>query len=73
MNPILAMLQNSNSKNILSQIQSIKSMLAGKNPDEFYNQLMQDNPQFKKFVEDNKGKSPEQIARENGIDFNLLK
>lgn len=67
------MLQNSNSKNILSQIQSIKSMLAGKNPDEFYNQLMQDNPQFKKFVEDNKGKSPEQIARENGIDFNLLK
>lgn len=48
-------------------------MLAGKNPDEFYNQLMQDNPQFKKFVEDNKGKSPEQIARENGIDFNLLK
>lgn len=35
--------------------------------------MMQTNPQFKIFVEQNKGKSVEQIAKEHNIDMNLLK
>ena len=72
MNPILSMLQNSNG-NLLSQIASIKNMLNGKNTDDIYTELMNNNPQFKAFVKANEGKSVEQIARENGIDINLLK
>jgi signal-transduction protein with cAMP-binding, CBS, and nucleotidyltransferase domain len=68
------MLQNSNSQNLLSQIQSINNMLNGKNPDELFKQLMQNNPQFRQFYEANKDKTPEQIAKENGIDLtNFLK
>ena len=48
-------------------------MMQGKNPDEYYTQLMQSNPQFRQFMEQNKGKTPEQIANENGINLNLLK
>ena len=73
MNPIVSMLNNSNNQNLLSQINSIKNMLTGKNPDEYFNELMQKNPQFRQFVESNRGKTPEQIASENGIDINLLK
>lgn len=38
-------------------------------PQGLFDQLMRDNPQFRRFVDDNRGKSPEQIARDNGIDF----
>lgn len=48
-------------------------MLNGKNTDDIYTELMNNNPQFKAFVKANEGKSVEQIARENGIDINLLK
>jgi signal-transduction protein with cAMP-binding, CBS, and nucleotidyltransferase domain len=49
-------------------------MLNGKNPDELFKQLMQNNPQFRQFYEANKDKTPEQIAKENGIDLtNFLK
>lgn len=68
------MLQTSQNQNLLSQIQSINNMLNGKNPDELFKQLMQNNPQFRQFYESNKDKTPEQIAKENGIDLtNLLK
>lgn len=66
------MLQHSGG-NLLSQIASIKNMLEGKNADELYNNMLQNNPQFKAFVEQNKGKSIEQIAKENGINPQLLK
>ena len=66
------MLQNSGG-NLLSQIALIKNMLEGKNADELYNNMLQNNPQFKAFVEQNKGKSIEQIAKENGINPQLLK
>lgn len=68
------MLNNSQNQNLLSQIQSINNMLNGKNPDELFKQLMQNNPQFRQFYEANKDKTPEQIAKENGIDLtNFLK
>lgn len=42
-------------------------------PEAVFGALMSSNPRFRQFVEQNRGKSPEQIARENGIDFAALK
>lgn len=39
------------------------------NPQDAVNQLCQTNPQFRKFLEDNKGLSNEQIAQKYGIKF----
>ena len=55
------------------QQMNILNLLKNRNPNEVFNQMMQTNPQFKSFVEQNKGKSVEQIAQENNIDMNLLK
>lgn len=38
--------------------------------------MMKINPQFRQFVEQNRGKTPEQIAQEHGIsldEFNMLR
>lgn len=43
------------------------------NPGAIFNDMMNKNPQFRQFVEENKGKSVEQIAQEHNIDMNLLK
>lgn len=55
------------------QQMNILNLLKNRNPNEVFNQMMQTNPQFKSFVEQNKGKSVEQIAKEHNIDMNLLK
>ena len=52
---------------------NILSLLKSRNPNEIFNQLLQNNPQFRKFVDENKNKSIEQIAKEHNIDMNLLK
>lgn len=39
------------------------------NPVGVFNQLVQSNPRFAEFVADNRGKSPQQIAREHGVDL----
>ena len=66
------MLNQPKQNNVLSQYSQIVNMLSGKDPDEMFSKLMSDNPQFKAFVEKNKGKSPKQIAEENGIDISIL-
>ena len=43
------------------------------NPGAIFTDMMNKNPQFRQFVEANKGKSAEQIAKEHNIDMNLLK
>ena len=43
------------------------------NPGAIFTDMMNKNPQFRQFVEANKGKSAEQIAQENNIDMNLLR
>lgn len=73
MNPIIAMLQQPNQNNLLSTINQIRQMLNGGNTDAVYQDLMQNNPQFSQFIEANKGKSIEQIARENNIDLSAVK
>lgn len=69
MNPIIQALNKKPNGNILSAIASIKNG----NPDAMYNQLMQTDPRFRRFIQENQGKSPEQIAKEHGIDTSLLK
>ena len=70
MNPILSVLNQPNSRNLLSQI---NGLLSGKNPDAVFSDLLQNNPQFRSFVEQNKGKTPEQIASENGLNIEQIK
>ena len=57
-NPILQMLSNGNQNS--------------ENQNAVIQKLMQNNPQFAQFMRDNRGKSPEQIAKEHGIDINYL-
>lgn len=51
----------------------VMQMLKGRNPQEVFNQMMQSNPAFRSFYEQNKGKTPEQVAKEHGIDLNQFK
>ena len=38
-----------------------------KNPQAMYDKMLRENPQFAQFVETNKGKTPEDIAKENNM------
>ena len=38
-----------------------------------FNQMYQNNPQFKQFADNMRGKTPEQAFEENGLDFNQFK
>ncbi len=51
----------------------IKTMMQGRNADQLYNELLQNNEQFRQFVQQNQGKSVEQVAQEHGINPQLLK
>lgn len=70
-NPILQMLNASNQMN--SKINTIKSIIAGKKPEDLYKTMIETNPQFKQFVKDNENKTIEEIAMSYDIDLNLLK
>lgn len=53
----------------LSQLKNIMGLLRSGNPQQIAQNLMQQNPQFKAFVEANRGKSPQQVAKEHGFDL----
>lgn len=53
----------------MQQVSGLMQMLKSGNPQQIAMQMMQTNPQFRQFMEQNKGKDPMQIARENGIDL----
>lgn len=67
-NPITRMLRKNNT-NSMPQIMNI---LGAKNPDELFNNMINTNPQFKRFVEENKGRTPEEIAKAYGLDPSIL-
>lgn len=69
MNPILQALNMTRPNNNMI---GLLSALKGGNPEMMFRQMMNSNPQFRQFVEQNKDKSPEQIAQEYGVDINLL-
>lgn len=56
-----------------NQIATLMQMLRGGNPEQIAQQMMQSNPRFKQFIEQNKGKTPEQVAREHGFDIEQVK
>lgn len=52
---------------------NIIQMLKSGNPEQMAAKLMQSNPQFKSFMEANRGKNPEQVAKEYGVDLSQFK
>ena len=74
MNPLIMAMQGANSPmNKMGQVANVLKMLRSGNPEQIAQQMMQSNPQFRQFVEENKGKTPEQVAREHGIDLSQFK
>ena len=47
--------------------------LAKGDPQSTYEKMMRENPQFKDFVEKNKGRNPDDIAKDYNIDSALMK
>lgn len=72
MNPIISKMMGSNANGMLARAMQAKQMLGG-NPDAMFNQMMQSNPQFAQFVQENRGRTPEQIAQAYGIDVGMLR
>lgn len=70
-NPIITDL-NRNNQSPNSMINLLAGM-KGQDPTALMNYMMANNPKFRNFVEQNRGKTPEQIAIENGIDINSLR
>lgn len=71
MNPLMMAMQGGNNK--MAQVMQVMKMLRSGNPEQIAQQMMQSNPQFRQFVEANRWKTPEQVAREHGIDLNQIK
>lgn len=57
---------------IFSRVNSLRQMVGG-NPDAFMQQMMQANPQFAEFVNQNRNKTPEQIAADYGLDIDPIR
>lgn len=79
MNPLMqamagapAAAPNPNGQNPLASLGNIARMLRSNNPEQIARNLMQQNPQFRAFVQANQGKSPEQVAREHGMDLGQI-
>lgn len=74
MNPLMMAMQGTaRPGNRMGQIASLMQMLRSGNPEQIAMQMMRNNPQFRQFMEANKGKDPMEVARENGIDLSHLK
>lgn len=75
MNPLMVAMNMGNGMN--NGLVNIVRLLKSGNPEQIAQQMMQQNPKFKQFIESNKGKTPEQVAKENGVDlsqfYSLLK
>lgn len=69
-NPLI---QHVNSMPVNNSIFNIARMLRNGNPSQIAMTLIKQNPQFKAFIETNKGKTPEMVARENGIDISKIR
>lgn len=57
----------------LWNILQIMNMVRGKDPNAVMTMLAQKNPQFRKFMDSCKGKTPEQVAQEYGVDLNAVR
>ena len=74
LNPILQMMKsNGSANNPFQMLGTLKQMMSGQSPESVMQGMMQSNPQFASFVNANKNKSPEQICRENGLNWDEIK
>ena len=67
-----AMPQN-NPMAMMGQLRQMMGMLRGQDPQKVALQMAQRNPQFAAFLQQNQGKTVEQIAAENGIDMGFVR
>lgn len=73
LNPLMsAMTGMPQNNNILQSINMIKGMMNGRSPEAFAQILANRDPRFAQFLRENKGKSPAQIAQENGLNFEQI-
>ena len=73
MNPLMASIgPMNNMRQMMQMVNGIKQMMNGQNPDTVMKLVAQKNPQFDRFLRDNHGKSPQQIAKEYGLDWNMV-
>lgn len=77
MNPLVQMMGGSpminNIQAATQQVRQIKQMLSGQNVDAVARMFAQKNPQFAQFQRDIAGKTPQQVAQEYGLDWNMVK
>ena len=73
MNPLMAYMgPMNNMRQMMQMVNGIKQMMNGQNPDTVMKMFAQKNPQFAQFLRDNQGKSPQQIAQDYGLDWNMV-
>ena len=58
---------------MMSQLKQMVGMFRGQDPRQVTQLFAQRNPQFAAFVQQNQGKSLDQIAAENGIDMSMVR
>ena len=70
MNPLLGMMNNNP---VMNNLNSIKSLMHCRNPQDVMQMMLKNDPRFSKFLNENKGLSPEQIAQKYGINFEQVR
>lgn len=71
-NPLMSAMGGGPTNNGMARLMNIARMVKNGNPEQIAQNLMQQNPQFRQFVEANRGKSPEQVAQEHGFDLSAI-
>ncbi len=71
-NPLMGVMGGGPTNNGMSRLMNIARMVKNGNPEQIAQNLMQQNPQFRQFVEANRGKSPEQVAQEHGFNLSAI-
>lgn len=75
MNPLVQSMVGATSESGTSArvFQLLSQLMRGRTPQQAFQSLLQSDPRFKAFMDANRGKSPEQVAREHGVDLNQFK
>ncbi len=69
MNPVIQMLRGQQ-QNPLNQVMG---MLQNGNPQQIFENMINTNPQFRQFVQENKDLTPQQMCQKFGVDPSILK
>lgn len=73
MNPLMqAMGPMSGMNQMMQTVNNLRKMMSGQDPNTVLQMMARQNPQFAQFLKDNQGKSPQQIAQDYGIDWNMV-